>query len=164
MFRWTWRAAVPAALAALLTLAACGSPSGTASTPSPSPSPTPSPNVLAKSQTVAGQSIVILTDDKGMTLYLWKKDSSTTKVNCIGGCAAIWPPFVLPSGVTKPVGGTGVSGTLGTLTNPEGKGLQVTYNGWPLYYYVKDKAAGDTTGQGVAGNWFVVPPSQAQYT
>jgi predicted lipoprotein with Yx(FWY)xxD motif len=47
---------------------------------------------------------------------------------------------------------------------PEGKGRQMTYNGWPLYYYIKDKAPGDTTGQGVGGTWFVVPPDQAKNT
>ena len=62
------------------------------------------------------------------------------------------------------VAGPGVSGTLATLANPDGKGQQVTYNGWPLYYYVKDKAPGDTTGQGVGGNWFVVTPAQVSNT
>jgi len=32
----------------------------------------------------------------------------------------------------------------------------VTYNGWPLYYYEKDKAAGDVTGQDVGGVWYVL--------
>lgn len=141
-------------------IAACGgsSPSGTAAT---TPSPTAAPNVLAQSETVAGKPTVILVDSKGMTLYLWKKDTGTGKVDCVGGCAAIWPPFVLPAGTMHPVGGSGVTGTLTTLDNPEGKGAQVVYNGWPLYYYVKDKAPGDTTGQGVGGNWFVVTPDQA---
>ena len=44
---------------------------------------------------------------------------------------------------------------LGTTTRKDGT-LQVTYNGWPLYYYEKDKAAGDVTGQDVGGVWFVV--------
>ena len=47
--------------------------------------------------------------------------------------AANWPPFVPPSTSTKAVPGSGVTGTLTTLPNPEGKGQQVTYNGWPLY-------------------------------
>ena len=37
----------------------------------------------------------------------------------------------------------------------EGK-KQVTLNGWPLYTYVKDAKAGDTTGQNVGQIWFVL--------
>ena len=29
----------------------------------------------------------------------------------------------------------------------------------PLYYYAKDTKAGDTTGQGVGGKWFVASPT-----
>lgn len=146
----------------LLVVVACGNSTGSNGTAASTPSPTAAPNVLAQSETVAGKAMVILVDSKGMTLYLWKKDTGTGKVDCVGGCAAIWPPFVLPAGTTKAVGGAGVTGTLTTIPNPEGKGDQVAYNGWPLYFYVKDKAPGDTTGQGVAGNWFVVAPDQAQ--
>lgn len=146
-------------------VAACGSSGGgNNSAGVSSPSPTAAPNVLAQSETVAGKTETILTDTKGMTLYLWKKDTGTGKVDCVGGCAAIWPPFVLPAGTAKAVGGAGVAGTLTTLANPEGKGQQVLYNGWPLYYYVKDKNPGDTTGQGVGGNWFVVTPDQSPNT
>jgi len=151
-----------AVLAVLLFVAACGGSgsSSTASTPAPTPTPQP-PNVVATSATVAGASMTILTDDKGLTLYRWATDKGTTKINCVGGCAAVWPPFVLPATSTKPVAGKGVTGTLSVLANPDGKGQQVLYNGWPLYYYAKDKAPGDTTGQGVGGKWFVVTPDEA---
>jgi predicted lipoprotein with Yx(FWY)xxD motif len=56
-----------------------------------------------------------------------------------------------------------VTGKLGTVANPEG-GTQVTYNGWPLYLWVKDKAPGDTTGEGVGGKWHVVTPNVASAT
>jgi len=46
---------------------------------------------------------------------------------------------------------------LGTTQRKDGK-LQATYNGMPLYYYVKDIKAGDTKGQGVGGVWFLVSP------
>ena len=57
----------------------------------------------------------------------------------------------------KPTGGAGVTGTLGTITDPNGKPM-VTYNGWPVYFYAKDKSPGDTTGQNVGQKWFVVTP------
>lgn len=33
---------------------------------------------------------------------------------------------------------------------------QVTYNGWPLYYYTPDQKPGDVTGQAVGKVWWVV--------
>jgi predicted lipoprotein with Yx(FWY)xxD motif len=47
---------------------------------------------------------------------------------------------------------------LGTISLPDGT-TQVTYNGWPLYYYIDDAAAGDANGQGVGGVWFLVSPT-----
>ena len=44
---------------------------------------------------------------------------------------------------------------LGTTERTDGT-VQVTYNGWPLYYYEKGKAPGDVTGQDVGGVWYVV--------
>jgi predicted lipoprotein with Yx(FWY)xxD motif len=48
-------------------------------------------------------------------------------------------------------------GTLATFTRDDGS-QQVTYNGMALYLYQSDAAPGDTTGQGVGNNWFVVAP------
>ncbi len=39
---------------------------------------------------------------------------------------------------------------------------EVTYAGHPLYYFIKDKGPGDTTGQGVNGFgalWWVLSPT-----
>jgi predicted lipoprotein with Yx(FWY)xxD motif len=51
----------------------------------------------------------------------------------------------------------------GTTTRTDGT-VQVTYNGWPLYYYEKDKAPGDVTGQDVGGVWYVVSAAGEQVT
>ena len=55
--------------------------------------------------------------------------------------------------------GEGVDSTLlGTITRDDGT-TQVTYNGWPLYYFAGDTAASDTAGQGLGGVWFLVSPT-----
>ncbi|MGZ6316757.1 MAG: COG4315 family predicted lipoprotein [Anaerolineales bacterium] len=93
-----------------------------------------------------------LVDDKGMSLYLFTNDTPNTPT-CYSKCATFWPPL-LTSGNAVP--GTGLDASkFGTVTRTDG-GTQVTYNGWPLYYFAKDKAAGDVLGQGVTNNWYLV--------
>ena len=93
-----------------------------------------------------------LVDDKGMSLYLFTNDTPNTPT-CYSKCATFWPPL-LTSGNAVP--GTGLDASkFGTVTRTDG-GTQVTYNGWPLYYFAKDKAPGDVLGQGVTNNWYLV--------
>ncbi len=94
----------------------------------------------------------ILTDDKGMVLYLFTKDTKNTS-NCYDKCAANWPPLLTAG---KPMAGAGADAALlGTTTRKDGA-MQVTYNGWPVYYWIKDQKPGDATGQDVGGVWFVL--------
>ncbi len=91
----------------------------------------------------------------GMTLYLFTKDSPGT-TTCYDKCAGFWPALLTAG---TPQAGSGVdTSKFGTVTRTDGS-TQVTYNGWPLYYYAKDKQAGDTTGEGVGGVWFCVSPT-----
>lgn len=140
----------------------CGGSSGSpaASQPTAAPTATPAPTVVTASVSVGGTMKTILTDSKGMTLYYYTPDKGG-KVTCTAGCLAAWPALLLASDVTKPVGGPGVTGTLTTIANPDGKGTQVMYDNWPLYYFVKDKNPGDVTGENVGGKWFVVEPALA---
>lgn len=95
-----------------------------------------------------------LVDEQGKTLYLFTKDEKNIS-NCYDNCEAAWPVLFTTG---APRAGDGVNASLlGTTTRKDGK-TQVTYNGWPLYYYVKDQKAGDTTGQGVGGVWFLISP------
>ena len=102
----------------------------------------------------------ILVDGNGMTVYLFVADTGTAST-CYTSCAQFWPP-VLTDGA--PQAGTGVQASLlGTTTRTDGK-VEVTYAGHPLYYFLKDKVAGDTTGQGSNGfgaPWWVMGPSGA---
>jgi predicted lipoprotein with Yx(FWY)xxD motif len=96
-----------------------------------------------------------LVDSAGMTLYIFTKDTPDTST-CYNTCATLWPPL-LTNGA--PTGGTGLTASmLGTTTRTDGT-VQVTYNGWPLYTYSKDMAAGDTNGEGFASLWFVMTPA-----
>jgi predicted lipoprotein with Yx(FWY)xxD motif len=97
-----------------------------------------------------------LTDAQGMTLYLYTRDDVGIS-NCYQGCAAAWPPLMAQS---DPVLPADLPGAIGTTTRNDG-GLQVTYNGMPLYYWAQDQQPGDTTGQNVGGVWFVVNPAPA---
>src|SRR5215212_549012 len=101
-----------------------------------------------------------LVDDKGMTLYLFTKDTPNTTV-CYENCAVAWPPLLTTG---DPVAGEGVDDSLLGTTNRTDGTVQVTYNGWPLYYYEKDKAPGDVTGQDVGGVWYVVSETGEQVT
>ena len=140
-----------AAIAAIgVLVAACGAYGGGAgATQNPGASTAGGPPTIgmATSATLG----TYLTGPNGLTLYIKTTDTANTST-CTGGCLSAWPPLTVAAGQT-PIAGTGVTGSLGTFTRPEGA-VQVTYNGLPLYYWASDKKAGDTTGQGVGG--FVV--------
>ncbi len=96
----------------------------------------------------------ILVDSKGMTLYYWKNDQMNVST-CSGKCLTNWPPL-LASGTVTP--GTGLNASdFGTTQTTDGHTM-VTYKGAPLYYFIGDKAAGDTNGQGIGNVWYVVAP------
>ncbi|MGH7119705.1 MAG: COG4315 family predicted lipoprotein [Acetobacteraceae bacterium] len=98
-----------------------------------------------------------LSDDDGHAAYLFTADSKGKSV-CEGACAKAWPPM-MTSGA--PVAGPGVDAKLlGTI--PRGGGMQVTYDGMPLYYYVGDNGAGSTAGEGIkhfGGEWYLLAPN-----
>jgi predicted lipoprotein with Yx(FWY)xxD motif len=99
-----------------------------------------------------------LTDATGHTLYLYTPDT-TSASTCYGECVAFWPAFVTSA---APQAGTGADASLlGTSKRTDGT-TQVTYQGHPLYFFKGDKAAGDTTGQGKQGTWFLVSPTGKQ--
>jgi predicted lipoprotein with Yx(FWY)xxD motif len=66
-----------------------------------------------------------------------------------------WPPLLT---IGKPTLADGTTASLVGSTQRKDGTMQVTYNGMPLYYYFKDHAAGDVTGQGNNNVWYVVTP------
>ena len=150
------------ALVGLVLLATACSPQATPTTAAPTAMPPTEPPAAVP---VTGGTVVnlgqndalgsFLVDDKGMTLYLFTKDTPNTTV-CYDKCATAWPPLLTTG---DPVAGEGVDASLlGTTDRTDGT-VQVTYNGWPLYYYEKDKAPGDVIGQNVGDVWFVISPA-----
>jgi predicted lipoprotein with Yx(FWY)xxD motif len=134
------------------TAAPAGGGYGSAPAQSPAPSSAASPAAVDAKKLGLG---TILVDGKGMTLYLFQKDKGG-KSSCDGACATAWPPL-LTTGKAMP--GSGVKASLlGTTQRPDGS-TQVTYNNRPLYYFVNDKAPGDTAGQNVdafGAEWYVL--------
>ena len=104
-----------------------------------------------------------LANAAGRALYLFTADQQShgkTKAvsNCDDACAAVWPPLLSKD---KPKAGKQVQASLlGTVQRKDGA-TQVTYNGWPLYYFSRDQGPGQTNGQdvhGFGGEWYLVTP------
>jgi predicted lipoprotein with Yx(FWY)xxD motif len=96
----------------------------------------------------------ILVSAQGMTLYIFtldKKNQST----CTGGCAKFWPPLLLSPGMQEPVNAAGSTAVFGVAPLTDGS-LQLTFDGAPLYTFIKDKKPGEINGQGVGGTWWTV--------
>ncbi|MEP7054079.1 MAG: hypothetical protein ABI912_02380 [Actinomycetota bacterium] len=98
----------------------------------------------------------VVADGTGFTLYRFDKDSAKPPTsNCSSDCATTWPPVIATG---KPAI-TGVDAVLvGTVKRADGT-EQVTLNGWPIYRFSGDTAAGQTNGQGIGKLWYAVTPT-----
>src|SRR5438874_731919 len=141
-------------LVALIAVA-CGSASSTSSgSTRSSGGTTPSSSaaiIKTTSATVNGQSVTILTNAQGMTLYYFKPDTATTSA-CTGTCASNWPPLIFTSS-GSPASANALPGTLSVVTDANGQ--QVEYNGHLLCTFSGDTTPGQTNGEGIKGVWFV---------
>jgi predicted lipoprotein with Yx(FWY)xxD motif len=151
-----------------LTLAACGSSGSSAAqnTPAAPASSAPaqgsgtataasSSGAALAAATVSGTKVV--TNSKGFVLYWFAPDSSTAS-KCSGSCATFWPPVKGPA-----TAGSGVTGTLGTITRSDGT-KQATYDGHPLYTFSGDSAPGQAKGNKLnasGGLWYEMTVSGA---
>lgn len=149
---------------AAFALAACGPASATRAAPSSSSRPaasTAAPTYAVTTRSVSGLG-TILVDGKGRTLYLFAPDHDSGRSRCYSLCANQWPPLVLPKGVTTPIALGGAKTPLLGTTRRRNGSLQVTYAGWPLYWFIYDAKPGDATGEGLdslGGLWYVVDPA-----
>jgi len=93
----------------------------------------------------------VLVGENGMTLYIFDKDAATPgKSACNGQCASNWPPLAAKADAKD-------DGAWTVITRDDGS-KQWAYKGRPVYYWVKDKAAGERSGDGVGGVWHVAKP------
>jgi predicted lipoprotein with Yx(FWY)xxD motif len=163
---------------AAVAVAACGASAGTSASGSGSSS---SPSAAGSSAagsasagaastsssvTVSAKNVpgvgTVLVNGQGRTLYMLTSEKGG-KITCTtsNGCIKFWPEINLPSGTTAAKAGAGVQQSLlGTVKGAAG--TEVTYNGWPLYTFVGDSAAGVAKGQGqtsFGGTWYVLNSS-----
>jgi predicted lipoprotein with Yx(FWY)xxD motif len=89
----------------------------------------------------------IYVDANGMSLYTYDKDEAG-KSNCYDKCATNWPPLAAAADAKAYGDWTIVERTDGTR--------MWAYDRKPLYTFIKDKAKGDVTGEGVGGVWHLV--------
>jgi predicted lipoprotein with Yx(FWY)xxD motif len=161
------RVSKTAAVAALLltfAVAGCSSPGGgtggsggaygqSSESSAPSESEASGATTLMVADSTLGEIVV---DADGKTLYMFDTDTQGSgESSCTGECLTNWPPLTT-EGDAPAV--QGVTGEVGTITTADGS-QQVTLNGWPLYYFAGDAAAGDVNGQGVGGIWWVLSPA-----
>ncbi|MCE8035815.1 MAG: hypothetical protein LPK20_16485 [Halomonas sp.] len=100
-----------------------------------------------------------LTNQDGKSLYVFMQDEQGSEHStCDESCAIAWPPYTTEE---KPAAGEQVDGDrLGMIEREDGT-LQVTYDGWPLYFFARDVYPGDALGQGLdhmGGPWYLISP------
>ena len=97
-----------------------------------------------------------LGDQTGKPLYVFSEDKqsalgTSAQSTCYGSCARTWPPVV-----GNPEKAAGVGGKL-ALFERKDRQKQLSYAGWPLYYYSVDIGGGARpSGQGKidhGGSW-----------
>jgi len=152
--------------AVFLLAAACGSSTTSSSVSNKTAAPgaatsAPAGGAVGVETTSLGP---VLVDGKGFTVYMLTADTKGHS-SCSAPCLQYWPLVPAPAGMSVPAV-QGVSAALASTKATSGASM-VTAGGWPLYTFVKDKAPGDVTGEGVktfGGTWYAVSPAGAPVT
>lgn len=103
-----------------------------------------------------------LADAGGRALYLFTADTqgdgeTAPQASCSEACLDAWPPLYTEG---EPQAGEEVDASLLGTVQHDGK-MMVTYNGWPLYYFVRDDNSSQPAGQDIhsfGGAWYLVSP------
>jgi predicted lipoprotein with Yx(FWY)xxD motif len=89
----------------------------------------------------------MVTAKNGMTLYVFDKDADGASA-CYDDCAKKWPPYMAKANAKLSEGWT--------MVKRKDDTMQWAYDGKPVYFFAKDKAKGDATGDGMGGVWHVI--------
>jgi predicted lipoprotein with Yx(FWY)xxD motif len=147
-------------------VAGCGSSSpkkttsATAAAPASAPAAPKAAAHLRVRQTSLGRIVV---DGAGRTLYMFAGDRSG-KTTCTGMCVKFWLPYTTGG---KPTAGPGIHASLLGTTPGAGGANIVTYHGHPLYHFLKDKKAGQSSGEDVTAfgaRWDALSPAGSRVT
>ena len=100
----------------------------------------------------------------GFAVYLFKADRQGGAAGepasaCEGDCLGLWPPVLVDG--SPAADGKLRAELLGTMTRSDGS-TQLTYNGWPLYFYAEDYEPDDIKGHDIESygeDWYLVGPN-----
>jgi predicted lipoprotein with Yx(FWY)xxD motif len=143
----------------LVTLTGCSDDDDDNGYTNPPPPPPPGgggPSETPFTPATTGSTAIgqVLTNDNGMTLYVFENDRNDTDgdgdgdSDCNGMCADSWPP-VIASATDM------ASGQFTIITRDDGTTLQWAFKGLPLYHFAGDSMAGNVNGEGVNNVWYV---------
>jgi predicted lipoprotein with Yx(FWY)xxD motif len=122
----------------------------------PEHAPPPPPEVVGVETAPFGARLV---DRPGRTLYVFSLDRPG-RFACVEECADRWQPARSLGG--KPQPGAGATAPqIGNVQRPDGS-EQMTFNGYPLYFYAGDTGPGQSNGHGrseFGGQWSAKPPA-----
>jgi predicted lipoprotein with Yx(FWY)xxD motif len=105
-----------------------------------------------------------IVDGNGAPLYLFTIDDqgagyATPSSKCAGKCAGVWQPLSAETGVPK-AKDDAKADLIGSMNRADGT-KQVTYNGWPVYTFIRDLGKDTPQGQdkhGFGGEWYLLTP------
>lgn len=98
----------------------------------------------------------IVADAEGRPLYMFTLDAQGRSSACRDACAEAWPPLLTQG---APRLGPDLDRTLIGTIDRGGGARQVTYNGWPLYRFARERHPGEISGQDAhafGGAWYLV--------
>lgn len=105
----------------------------------------------------AGGYTGILVTSNHRSLYVLSVESGG-HIHCLATCLTFWPPMLVKSSVTTVKIGNGVKGKIGFIKRSAAT-KQVTFNGFPVYWFSGDSGAGQVNGEAIradGGTWGLV--------
>lgn len=123
---------------------------------------TPAFNIQLENNSSFGS---ILVNQNNQTLYFFAGDV-TGESNCNGGCAEAWPPVIADAADLNLTSNLN-SSYFGNVSTADGQ-KQLTYKGWPLYYFSPEsdgvlEAPGAVEGDARGNVFYVAKPDYSLF-